>query len=91
MIYSDYVKQRILFYHSSGKSLQQIVRSLAEEGHIVTKAGMARFLRCYDETGMIVHAPGSGQKSKMTAEVKIIIEEQMEKNDKTTSCLARKV
>ena len=68
MIYSDYVKQRILFYHCSGKSLQQIVRSLAEEGHIATKASLARFLRYYDETRMIVHAPGSGQKSKMTAE-----------------------
>ena len=28
--------------------------------------------------------PGSGQKSKMTAEVKQIVEEQMEKNDETT-------
>ena len=25
MVYSDYVKQRILFYHHSAKSLQQIV------------------------------------------------------------------
>ena len=47
MVYSDYVKQRILFYHHSGKSLQQIVQSLAEEGHVDTKASLARLLRRY--------------------------------------------
>ena len=39
MVYSHYVKQRILFYRCSGKSLQQIVRSL-EERHVATKDGM---------------------------------------------------
>ena len=37
MVYSDYVKQRILFYRHSDKSLQQIVQNLTEEGHIATK------------------------------------------------------
>lgn len=41
MVYSDYAKERILFYRCSGKSLQQIVQSLAEEGHVATKASMA--------------------------------------------------
>ena len=45
MVYSDYIKQRILFYHRSGKSLWEIVRSLAEEGHVATKAGVAKFIR----------------------------------------------
>ena len=51
MVYSDYVKQRILFYHHSGMSLQQIVRSLAEEGHVATKADLARLLRHYYRDG----------------------------------------
>ena len=33
MVYSDYVKQRILFYHRLGKSFVHITRCLAEEGH----------------------------------------------------------
>ena len=84
MVYSDYVKQRILFYRRSGKSLQRIVLSLAEEGLVATKAGVAKFLRRFDETGTIARAPGSGQKSMMTAEAKQIVEEQMERNDETT-------
>ena len=84
MVYSDYVKQRILFYRRFGKSLLKIVKSLAEEGHVATKAGVAKFIRRYNETGMIARAPGSGQKSKMTAKAKQIVEEQMEKNDETT-------
>ena len=83
MVYSDYVKLRILFYRRSGKSLQEIIRSLAEEGHVATKAGVAKFISRYNETGTITCAPGGGQKSKMTAEAKQIIEEQMEKNDET--------
>ena len=85
MVNSDYVKQRILFYRRSGKSLQQIVRSLAEEGHVATKAGVAKFLRRYDEKGTIARAPESGQKSKMTAEAKQIVEQQMERNGDTNS------
>ena len=56
MVYSDYVKQRILFYRCSGKSLQEIVQSLAEEGHVATKAGVAKFIRRYNETRTIARA-----------------------------------
>ena len=51
MVYSDYVKQRILFYRHSAKSLQQIVRNLTEEGHVATKAGVAKLLRHYYRDG----------------------------------------
>ena len=37
MVYSDYVKQRILFYHRLGKSFVQITRCLAAEGHVTPK------------------------------------------------------
>ena len=84
MVYSDYIKQRILFYRRSGKSYQKIVLSLAEEGHAVTKAGVGKFLRHYKETGTIARAPGSGQTSKMTVEAQRLIEEQMEADDETT-------
>lgn len=94
MAYLDYKIQRILFCCCTGKNLQQIVQSLAE-GHIATKASVAKFLICYDKTEIIACAPGRGQKSKVTAEVKQMVEEQMERNDEITescrSCLARKV
>ena len=86
MVYSDYVKWRILFYCCSGKSyeFEGIVRNLAEEGHAATKTGVCKFLRCYKETGTIARAPGSGHVSEMTAEAKRVVEEQMEQDDETT-------
>ena len=45
MVYSDYVKQRILFYRRSGKSHQEIALCLAEEGHTATKVGIGKFLK----------------------------------------------
>ena len=41
MVYSDYVKQGTLFYRHSDKYLHQSVQSLAEEGHVATKASVA--------------------------------------------------
>ena len=77
MFFSDYVKQRILFYRRSGKSLQQMVRNLTEEGHIATRYDQVS--RRYYKTGMgmIVLTPGSGHKSKMTVEAKQITEEHL--------------
>ena len=91
MVYSDYVKQRILFYRRLGKSFVQITRCLAEEGHATTKIGVCKFIRRYEETGMISRTPGSGKASKLTADAKKIIEEQMEKDDETTGVELQKL
>ena len=50
MVYSDYVKQRILVYYRRKKNCAEIARCLAEEGYSVTKVGVAKFLRHYKET-----------------------------------------
>ena len=39
MVFSEYVKQRILYYRWSGKNYTEIVRCLSEEGHKATKVG----------------------------------------------------
>ena len=91
LVYSDYVKQRILFYRRLGKSFVQITRCLAEEGHATTKVDVCKFIRRYEETGMISRTPGSGKASKFTADAKMIIEEQMEKDDETTGVELQKM
>ena len=53
MVYSDYIKLRILFYRRLGKSFVQITRCLAEEGHATTKIGVCKFIRRYEETGTV--------------------------------------
>ena len=85
MAYSDYVKQRILFYHRSRKNCTEIARCLAEEGYKASKVGIYKFLRRYKETGTIARAPGSGRSSKVNHEIRKLIEEQMQRNDETTA------
>ena len=84
MVYSDYVKQRILVYYRSKKSCAQIARCLTEEGYSVTKVGLLKFLRRYKETGSISRKPGTGRVSKVTAGIRDIIEKQMDKDGETT-------
>ena len=91
MVYSDYVKQRILFYYRSKKNSSQIVRCLAEEGHTASKASILKFLRRYRETGNITRAPGTGQATKLTDQIREIIDDQMMKNDETTGLELQKL
>ena len=59
MVYSDYVKQRILFFRRSGKCYAGIERSLAEEDHTSTAVGSSGVVKIY--VGTIARVPGSGQ------------------------------
>ena len=61
MVYSDYVKQRILVYNRCKKNCMEIAQCLLEEGYSVTKVGVAKLLHHYKETGSISRKPGTGQ------------------------------
>ena len=70
MVYSAYVKQRILFYSQKGKSSNEIMNALAKEGLQVSKSGIhICFLGRVIETGTIACKPGSGCPIKATAEI----------------------
>ena len=86
MVFSEYVKQRILYYRRSVKNYAEIVRCLSEEGHKATKVGVYKFLGRYNKTGTISRNPVSSQASKMTTNAKQIIKDQMCKDDETTGC-----
>ena len=58
MVYSDYVKQRILFYCCLGKSYSDIADCLSEEGHKASKMGVYKFFKLYQKTGTILRRPG---------------------------------
>ena len=91
MVYSDYVKQRILFYHRLGKSYADISLYLSEEGHKASKMGVYKFLKWYQETGTISRRPGSGQASKISPNAKHIIDQQITKDDKSTGMELQKI
>ena len=91
MVFSDYVKQRILRYRRLRKNYEGIAHCLSEEGHKVTKVGVYKFLKRFEESGTIARNPGSGKASKMTSSAKQIIKEQMWRDDETTGSELQKL
>ena len=86
MVYSDYVKLRILHYHFKGFTAYTIVKCLMKYDDIkVSIVGVWKFLKHYKETGSIARKPGSGRLSKVTSSVKELVEELMQNDDETTA------
>ena len=89
MVYSSYKQQRILFFSGLGYKSTSIVRVLREEGLIVSKSAVVRFLKKYKETETICRRPGCP--SKITPEVLRIVEDQMQLDDETTAVQLQKL
>ena len=85
MVYSTYKKQWILYLHSQGLKAPTIVKVLAQEKLKCSRVGVAKFLNVYKATGSIARQPDSGRPSKITAEIKEIVEAQMRLDDETTA------
>ena len=67
VVFSEYVKLRILYYHNNGLKPYTIAKMLLEdEGIRVSKVGVWKFLKVYKNTGSIMRRPGSGRMSKIT-------------------------
>ena len=85
MVYTQYKKLRILYLSFEGHKPPTIANILEEEGMKASRKGIANFLRRYNLTGTIARSPGSGRPSKVTEEIKRIVEEQMRADDETTA------
>ena len=86
-----YAKQRILVYHFAGTKSPTISMLLKQEGINVSRVGVWKFLRKYKRTGAIGKLEGGGRRRKITPEVKLIVEEQMKKDDETTAVQLHKL
>ena len=84
MVYTSYVKLRILHHHFQGHRPYTIARVL-EEGVKVSQFGVHKFVQHYNETGSIERKEGSGRLSVVTTTVKELVNQQMEKDDETTT------
>ena len=85
MVYTRYAKQRILHLHfKENHRAPTIAKALLEERIITGRRGVAKFLLRYKSTGTILRHPGSGRWSKITQEVKELMEAQMRLDDETT-------
>ena len=85
MVYSSYVKQRILLFRREGKSFRKIAGDLAKEGHVVSKSGVALFFKKYAKEGSIGRKPGSGLTGKKTAALFKLVDSHMEKDDELSA------
>ena len=47
--------------------------------------GVAKFIKKFQDTGNINRRVGSGRPSKVTSEIKQVVEEQMQQDDETTA------
>lgn len=75
MVFSEYVKLRILYHFNNGLKPYTIVRVLSEEEGIrVSKVGVWKFLKVYQSTGTTTRKPGSGRMSKITQQVKELVD-----------------
>ena len=84
MVYSDYKKQRIVFWRNEGLKAPSICKKLRLEGLSYTREGVYKFLLKYEATGSICRKEGLEGRSKVTEEVEDIIEKQMLADNETT-------
>ena len=83
MYSTTYQKQRILFFYYQGWKAPTIAKRLKEEGLSGSRRGIDKFLKRFQETGSIARQPGQGRPSKITSEIKEMVEAQMWLDDET--------
>ena len=86
MVFINYQKQRILHYHLQGYRAPNIHYLLCEENAKASQVGITKFTRKYQKTGCLTRLPGSVRPYKVTAEVKVMVEQKMHEDDKSTAC-----
>ena len=84
-MFSTYKKQRILYYHLQGFKPPTIAKLLRQEDMRASRWRIHTFIQRYEETGTTSRRAGSGRPSKVTAEIRAIVEEQMRRDDETTT------
>ena len=85
MVYSTYKKQRIIQLSQMGHKAPTICKLLQIENLTCTRKCVHAFLKRYALSQTIERKPGSSGPSKITSEVKDIVENQMRLNDETSA------
>ena len=82
--YNDYTCQRIVSLYEEGFKAPTMTKMLGMENIRVTKQGVCYLLKKYNATNSIARRKGSGRKTKITEEMKKLIDERMTDDDETT-------
>ena len=84
MVFNEYTKRRILFYHAKDYRPRRIAELLLQEGITASSRGIALFIARCEKTGTSDRRPGSSRPTKITNEMKAMVEKQMARDDETT-------
>ena len=93
MVFSNYIiytKKRIVYLNARHKA-PMISKLLKEEGIQASRRGILKLIKRYEASGTIQRLPGSGRTSKITGEIKEIVEQQMRQDDETTAVQLHKL
>ena len=82
---SNYTRTRIELLHKQGLHPAGIFRSLKSEGLLVSLATVSRIIKKLQVTGSVANLPRSGRPAKLSVDAKAFIDQQMRKNDETTT------
>ncbi len=85
MVFSDYTKAWIAYLYARGNRAPTLQLLLTDEGICCSRQGVRNFINRYEETGCFNRALGSGRPSKVTADVRRLVETQMQKDDETSA------
>ena len=80
-----YTKRRAIYFASKGLSCSATSRALTSEGLSYSTKSVSLLLRKINGGGSIARKPGTGRSTKITQQVKDLIEEQMQADDETTA------
>ena len=89
MVLTEYAKRRILLFEAEDYRPPTISKMLKRENIFISR--QAKFLLRVKATGSIARQAGSGRPTKLTREVKEIIEKAMRNDDETTAVQLHKI
>jgi transposase len=89
--YSLYKRQRIVTLSEDGHKSPTIAKMLHEENLAASRQGIQKFLKRYESSGAISRKEGTGRKSKVTEDIRRLIDEKMEEDDETSGMQLQKM
>ena len=86
----NYTRTRIELFYNQGFHLAGIFKTLKSKGLQVSLSGITRLIKKLPLTGSVANLPRSGRPKKLSMEARAFIDQQMRRNDETTSAKIRK-
>lgn len=85
MVFSEYMKQQIIFFHNQELRSTAIQKKLQKEGIAVSVVGIWKFVQQYKQFQSTEWRPGSACASIVSPRIDATIEATMQDDDETTA------